>query len=65
MLTDPVHYDQIGIWLAPEGDKTRVTVVVIDDPHLNGPNEQGVQKDIDAAIQLVKTGQPTDKRPKS
>ena len=64
ILTDPARFDQIGVWFDPEGGKTRVNVVVIDDPHLNGPNEQGVQKDIEAAIQLIKAGQPTDKRPK-
>jgi hypothetical protein len=64
LLTDPTNNDQVGVWLTAEGDKTRVNVVVIDDPHLNGPNEEGVQKDIAAAIQLVKAGQPTDKRPK-
>jgi hypothetical protein len=65
IITDPARYDQIGIWVDPEGaNKTLVNVVVIDDPNLNGPNEEGVQKDIAKAIELVKAGQPVDKRPK-
>jgi hypothetical protein len=64
LLTDPKHFDQIGIWLQPEGaDKTRVNVVVIDDPNLPGPNEEGVQKDIATALGQVKAGQTTAKRP--
>ena len=64
LLTDPAKFDQIGVWLEPEGtDKVRVSTVVIDDPNLPGPNEEGVQKDIAIALKLVKAGQPTDKRP--
>jgi hypothetical protein len=62
-VTDPTHFDQIGVWLTAEGDKTRVSVVVIDDPNLPGPNEEDVQKDVAKAIDLVKAGKPTDKRP--
>ena len=63
-ITDPTHFDQIGVWLEPEGaDKARVSVVVIDDPNLPGPSEEGVQKDIATALKLAKDGKPTDKRP--
>jgi len=66
LITDPTKFDQIGIWLQPQGaDKTQVSVVVIDDPNLPGPNEESVQKDVASAIGLVKAGQPTDKRPKA
>jgi hypothetical protein len=64
ILTDPAHFDQLGIWVEPDAaGKTRVTVVVIDDPTLPGPNEQGVQKDVGAALDLIKAGKPVDKRP--
>lgn len=64
LITDPAKFDQIGVWLEPEGtDKVRVVTVVIDDPNLPGPNEEGVEKDIATALKLVKAGQPTDKRP--
>jgi hypothetical protein len=63
-LTDPTHFDQIGVWVAEETPgKTRVTVVVIDDPNLPGPNEEGVQKDIATALGLIQAGKPVDKRP--
>jgi hypothetical protein len=64
VITDPTRFDQIGIWLEPEGtDKAHVTVVVIDDPNLPGPNEESVQKDVASALDLIKAGKPTDKRP--
>ena len=64
LVTDPAKFDQIGVWLESEGaDKTHVSVVVIDDPNLPGPNEEGVQKDIASALKQIKAGQPTDKRP--
>ena len=63
-VTDPSEEDQIGIWVEPAGPgKTRVTVVVMDDPRLPGPNEQGVMKDIGTALTLARNGQSTDKRP--
>lgn len=63
-VTDPSDFDQVGIWVEPAGPgRTRLTVVVIDDPNLPGPNEQGVLKDIDSAIFLARNGQSTDKRP--
>jgi hypothetical protein len=63
-VTDPKDFDQVGVWVAPAGPgKTRVSVVVIDDPTLPGPNEQGVLKDIDKALVLERNGQPMDKRP--
>ena len=62
-ITDPAHFDQIGVFIEPEGDKSRVTVVVIDDQSLPGPNEKSVQKDIATALELAKAGKPTDKRP--
>jgi hypothetical protein len=63
-VTDPKDFDQIGVWVEPAGPgKTRVTVVVIDDPNLPGPNEAGVMKDIDSALTLARNGQSTDKRP--
>jgi len=43
--------------------RTRVTVVVMDDPRLPGPNEQGVMKDISTALTLARNGQSTEKRP--
>jgi hypothetical protein len=64
LVTDPAKFDQIGVWLEPQGaDKVRVATVVIDDPNLPGPNEEGVQKDIASALSLVKAGQATAKRP--
>jgi hypothetical protein len=64
LITSPVHFDQIGIWLTPQGPtSTLVTVVVIDDPNLPGPNEDGVQKDIATALAQVAAGKPVDKRP--
>jgi hypothetical protein len=64
LQTDPSHFDQIGIWVEPDSpSKTRVTVVVIDDPNLPGPNEASVQKDVATALQLIVSGKPTDKRP--
>jgi hypothetical protein len=64
VITDPTHFDQIGIWVEPDNaQKTRVTVVVIDDPNLPGPNEAAVQKDIATALSLIAAGKPTDKRP--
>lgn len=63
-VTDPTAFDQVGVWVEPVAPgQTRVSVVVIDDPTLPGPNEQGVLKDIDKALMLEKTGQPMDKRP--
>ena len=63
-VTDPSEEDQIGIWVEPAGPgKTRVTVVVMDDPRLPGPNEQGVMKDISTALTLARNGQSTEKRP--
>lgn len=63
-ITDAKEFDQAGIWVEPAGPgKTRVTVVVIDDPTLPGPNEQGVLKDMDAALTLARNGQSTEKRP--
>lgn len=63
-VTDPSDFDQLGVWVEPAGPgKTRVTVVVIDDPSLPGPNEQGVLKDIGTALTLERNGQPMDKRP--
>jgi hypothetical protein len=63
LITDPAKFDQIGVWLEAEGPKVHVTVVVIDDPNLPGPNEEGVQKDVAKALELIKAGKPTDKRP--
>jgi hypothetical protein len=64
MITDPTHFDQIGIWVTSKAaGKTEVTVVVIDDPNLPGPNEDGVQKDVATALGLAAAGKPTDKRP--
>jgi hypothetical protein len=63
LITDPAKFDQIGIWLEPSGTKSKVSVVVIDDPTLPGPNEEGVQKDISTALAQIKAGKPTDKRP--
>lgn len=63
-VTSPNTFDQVGVWLEPAGSaKTKVSVVVIDDPNLPGPNEQGVLNDIDTALTLEKNGQSTDKRP--
>jgi hypothetical protein len=63
-VTDPNEFDQVGIWVEPAGPgKTRVTVVVIDDPNLPGPNEQGLLKDIGTAVTLARNGQSTEKRP--
>lgn len=63
-VTDPSEADQVGIWVEPAGPgKTRVTVVVIDDPNLPGSNEQSVMKDISTALTLARNGQPIDKRP--
>jgi hypothetical protein len=62
--TDPARFDQVGVWLEPEGpSRTRVTVVVIDDPNLPGPNEEGVMNDVVTALKLVSSGSPTSKRP--
>ncbi|HEX8795265.1 MAG TPA: hypothetical protein VF765_30160 [Polyangiaceae bacterium] len=63
-VTDPKDFDQIGVWVDPvAAGKTQVTVVVIDDANLPGPDEQGVLKDIGAALVLERNGQPMDKRP--
>ena len=63
-VTDPTRFDQIGIWLEPQGnDRTRVTLVVVDDPNLPGPNEAGLMKDVGSALRLVMSGLPTSKRP--
>ncbi|HEX8789816.1 MAG TPA: hypothetical protein VF765_02610 [Polyangiaceae bacterium] len=63
-VTDASDFDQIGIWVEPAGPgKSRVTVVVIDDPNLPGPNEQGVLKDIGTALTLARNGQSAEKRP--
>jgi hypothetical protein len=63
-VTDPTQFDQIGIWLEPQGsDRTRVTLVVVDDPNLPGPNEAGVMRDVASALRLVMSGLPTSKRP--
>lgn len=63
-VTDPKDFDQVGVWVEPAGPgKTKVTVVVVDDLNLPGPNEQGVLKDIDKALTLERNGQPMDKRP--
>lgn len=63
-ITDQKDFDQIGVWVEPlDVGKTRVTVVVIDDPNLPGPNEQGMLKDIDTALTLARNGQSTEKRP--
>jgi hypothetical protein len=63
-VTDPKDFDQLGVWVEPAGPgKTKVTVVVIDDVNLPGPNEQGMLKDIDSALTLEKNGQRMDKRP--
>ncbi len=63
-VTDPKDFDQVGMWMEPAGPgKTRVTVVVIDDPTLPGPNEQGFMKDIASALALARNGQSTEKRP--
>jgi hypothetical protein len=37
--------------------------VVIDDPNLPGPNEEGVQKDVGLALMQIAAGKPVDKRP--
>lgn len=63
-VTDPTDFDQIGMWVEPAGPgRTRVTVVVIDDPTLPGPNEQGIIKDVATALALARNGQSTEKRP--
>ena len=64
LITSPVHFDQIGIWLTPQGPQsTLVTVVVIDDPNLPGPNEEGVHKDIATALAQIAAGKPLTMRP--
>ena len=40
-----------------------MTVVVIDDPNLPGPNEEGVHKDIATALAQIAAGKPLTMRP--
>ncbi len=64
VITDPAAADQVGIWLTPEGPKTRAKILVMDDPGLPGPNESDVKKDVDKALAMIGAGQPIgDKRP--
>jgi len=63
LITDDTHFDQIGVWLLPLGQKsTKATVVVLDD-HRTGPNEETLLKEIGIAVERIKNGQPVDKRP--
>jgi hypothetical protein len=62
-VTDDQTYDQVGVWLLPLGtDSTKVTVVVMDQRG-TGPNEEGLLRDIEIAVDRVKSGQAVDKRP--
>lgn len=63
-VTNPGDFDQVGVWVEPaDPGTTRVSVVVIDDPYLPGPNEQGLLNDIGKALTLERNGLPMDKRP--
>jgi hypothetical protein len=57
---------QVGVWLAPMNPvKTRVSVVVLGADTAQGvPNEEGVQKDIERAVAMIRAGEPIPaKRP--
>jgi hypothetical protein len=59
---------QVGIWLEPlAATQTRVNVVVLEPTTTSdtgGPDERGVQKDIEKAVSMIVSGQAIpDKRP--
>jgi hypothetical protein len=64
----PSYGQQVGVWLEPlAATQTRVTVVVLESTttaDTGGPDERGVQKDIEKAVSMIVSGQPLpDKRP--
>lgn len=61
----PSYGQQVGIWLEPlASTQTRVNVVVLESSTTSdtgGPDERGVQKDIEKAVSMIVAGQPLPK----
>jgi hypothetical protein len=63
LITDDVHFDQVGMWFLPFGpNQTQVKVVVIDNRR-SGPTERSLLDDIARAVERIKSGQSVERRP--